>query len=908
MTTTIKIKTAKTGNLKRIFSPEVVCVIGASQQPSSVGNTVIKNLLGGSSDDKFEGKLFAVNPKYEQVEGVECFDSVARLPQCADLAIICTPAATVPSILRQCGRAGVGGAVILSAGFREAGKEGVVLEAELSKAAKEYPELRIIGPNCLGIMSPWRSLNASFASDSPLPGHVAFLSQSGALCTAVLDWAIDEGVGFSHFVSVGNMLDVGVADLIDFFNTDPHTDAIVMYVESITGAREFMSAARAFTRNKPIIAYKAGRFAESAQAAASHTGAMAGVDDVYEAAFARAGIVRVDEFADLLDCAELLARQRLPRGGQLAIVTNAGGPGVMAADALLHRNGTLATLSTETLRRLDDCLPAAWSRSNPVDILGDAPPKRFADATQIVLNDKCVDGLIVVLSPQAMTDPTGAAEALIQTAKATQKPVLTAWMGASRVRGGIEKLNHAGIPTYRSPEEAIRAFQYLVQYATRREALYETPYSLPIEFTHDRESLRERFEQHFTDEATVLSEANSKVLLEAYGIPISQPILASTPDEAARIATELGFPVAIKIHSPDVTHKSDVGGVLLNVADANAARSAFGTLTERCRIAKPAARIVGVTIQRMFVDPAGRELIVGAKRDPVFGTVLMVGAGGTNAELLHDRSLELPPLNERLARRMLESLRLWPLLGSYRGKPAVNLDRLIETLIRISYLVADFPEIIELDVNPLLVTAKDSIALDARMVVEASPESASLRAYSHLAILPYPSELIKSAKLNDGTKLRLRPIRGEDEQLWQTMIGSCSEETIRLRFGCLFDGSSHELASRFCFNDYDRELAMVAEIIDGSIPKLIGVGRLVADAEHNEAEFAILVIDAWQGRGLGEMLTDECLSICRSWGIRRVVAEVAPNNGRMLKMFEHRGFRSDRTIAADVVRVSKDLL
>lgn len=883
-------------------------MIGASQQPSSVGHTVIKNLVGGNSNCRFQGEVFAVNPKYEQVEGVACFDNVARLPQRADLAIICTPAATVPGIVRQCGQAEVGGVVILSAGFREAGKEGEVLENELSKAAKEYPELRIIGPNCLGIMSPWHSLNASFASDSPRPGHVAFLSQSGALCTAVLDWAIDEGVGFSHFVSVGNMLDVGVADLIDFFDTDPHTDAIVMYVESITGARQFMSAARAFTRNKPIIAYKAGRFAESAKAAASHTGAMAGVDDVYEAAFARAGIVRVDEFADLLDCAELLARQKLPRGQRLAIVTNAGGPGVMAADALLQRHGTLAVLSAETLRRLDDCLPAAWSHSNPVDILGDAPPQRFADATHIALNDKCVDAMVVVLSPQAMSDPTAAAEALIQSAQATQKPVLTAWMGGSRVRAGIEKLNQAGIPTYRSPEEAIRAFQYLVQYAQRREALYETAYSLPIEFTHDRESLRKRFEQYFTDKSNILSEANSKALLEAYGIPVSQPILAETTAEAARIATEMGFPVAVKIHSPDVTHKSDVGGVMLNVADANAAGKAFETLIERCRNAKPTARIVGVTIQPMFVDPAGRELIVGAKRDPVFGTVLMVGAGGTNAELLHDRSLELPPLNEGLARRMLESLRLWPLLGSYRGKPAVNFERLTDILIRISYLVADFPEIIELDVNPLLVTAKESVALDARMVVEASPGSASPKAYSHLAILPYPSELIKPASLKDGTKLRLRPIRGEDEHLWQTMIGSCSQETIRLRFGCLFDGSSHELASRFCFNDYDRELAMVAEVMEGCASMLIGVGRLVADAEHKEAEFAVLVIDAWQGRGLGGLLTDECLSICRSWGIHRVVAEVAPENRRMLRMFEQRGFCFDRSVAADVVRVSKDLL
>lgn len=907
MTTRIKYKTLKTGNLKRVFSPQVVCVIGASQRTPSVGNTVIKNLVDGNSHGKFPGKLVAVNPKYAQVEGVECFHSVRQLTQPVDLAIICTPAVTVPDIIRQCGEAGVGGAVILSAGFREAGKEGLELENVLSEAASEHPELRIIGPNCLGIMSPWRALNASCASDLPQPGHVALLSQSGALGTAILQWAIDERVGFSHIVSMGNMFDVGVADLIDFLDEDPYTHAIVMCVESITGAREFMSAARAFTRTKPIIAYKAGRFAESARAAASHTGAIAGVDEVYDAAFARAGIVRVDEFDDLLDCAELLARQKLPRGQRLAIVTNAGGPGVMAADALLQRNGTLAVLSAETRQRLDDCLPTAWSHSNPVHILANAPPKRFVDAAQIVLNDKCVDALTVVLAPQALAHSTVAAEALIQAARATRKPVLTAWMGGSRVRDEIKKLNHAGIPTYRSPEKAIGAFQYLVQYARRREALYETPNSLPIEFAYDRESLRERFQQYFTDGPNVLSEPDSKALLQAYGIPISQPIVAQTPAKAASIATEIGFPVAVKIHSPDVIHKSDVGGVLLNVADAKAAHAAFETLIRRCRNALPAARIEGVTIQRMVVDPAGRELIVGAKRDPVFGTVLMVGAGGTNAELLHDRSLELPPLNERLARRMLESLQLWPLLGSYRGKPAVNLDRLIEILIRISYLVADFPEIIELDVNPLLVTADDSIALDARMVVTGSLDNTPAKAYSHLAIRPYPSELIKPATLKDGTKVRLRPIRGEDEPLWRAMIESCSEATIRLRFGYLFGDASHELASRFCFNDYDRELAIVAEVTHGATSKLIGVGRLVADAEHTEAEFAVLVVDAWQGRGLGGILADECLMICHSWGIHRVIAEVAPENRQMLKMFEQRGFHFDRTVAADVVRVVRDI-
>ena len=890
-------------NLDRIFAAKSVAIIGASPRPASVGNTVLQNLAHGD----FGGTVYAVNPKHKTIEGTPCFGSVSELPELVDLAVVCTPASSVPDIVRQCGEAGILGLVILSAGFREASPEGVLLEAEIDRVAKQFNGLRIVGPNCLGIMAPHISLNASFASDLPPKGHVAFISQSGALCTAVLDWAIQEHVGFSHFVSVGNMLDVGMADLIDYFAIDNRTKSIIMYIESINESREFMSAARAFTRTKPIIAYKAGRFAESAKAAASHTGAMAGVDSVYEAAMARAGIVRVFEVDDLFDCAELLASQKPPSGPRLAILTNAGGPGVMATDALLDCQGKLAGLSDDTIQKLSEQLPLAWSHGNPVDILGDAPPRRFASAVEIVLADKEVDGVLVVLSPQAMTDPTGAAKAVINSARHSQQPVLAAWMGGGKVRAGIELLNAAGIPTYSSPEKGVRAFMHLVSYARNRETLYETPREVPLEFPLDRGKLRAVFDTILSEGRDVLSETTSKALLEAYEIPVTQTFVARSKTDAIEYAARVGYPVALKVFSPDITHKTDVGGVELNLANAEDVASAFDRIQSQAQQRRPDAQIDGVTVQRMLVEPSGRELIVGAKRDPVFGMVLLVGAGGTNVELFHDRALELPPLSERLARRMLETLHSWPLLQGYRGRPGVNLERLVEVLMRLSYLVADYPEIIELDVNPLLATPDDVIALDARIVLDHETVLHPVRPYSHLAIRPYPEELNKSVKLKDGTQVLLRPIKPEDEPMWHELLASCSPETIRLRFRYLFKNTTHAMGARFCFIDYDREIAIVAEIEDDDKRKLIGVGRMVADADHREAEYAILVGDPWQGIGLGSLLMNDCLDICDGWGIQSIVAEMAPQNDRMIGMFRHRGFEFVKPVSADVVIVRKQL-
>ncbi|MEZ6097723.1 MAG: bifunctional acetate--CoA ligase family protein/GNAT family N-acetyltransferase [Pirellulaceae bacterium] len=873
-------------NLDKIFRPQSVAVIGASEQASSVGTTVMRNLL----DADFEGAIFPVNPKHESVFDRQAVGSVKDLQENVDLAVVCTPARTVPDIVRECGQAGIMGLVIISAGFRETGDEGKQLEAQIDEARREFDGMRIVGPNCLGVMAPHAKLNASFADAMPPAGRVAFISQSGALCTSVLDWAIKEGVGFSYFVSIGNMLDVSIGDLIDYCASGETTDAVILYVESIQGARQFMSAARAFAREKPIVAYKAGRFEESAQAAASHTGAMAGVDDVYQSAFNRAGIVRVFELDDLFDCAELLSRHPKPKGARLAIITNAGGPGVMATDALVQRDGKLADLSDETLGQLNDALPEAWSHGNPIDVLGDAPPERFRNTAGIVLEDEGVDAAVVILSPQPMTKPTEAAEAVVEAANHSRKPVLTAWMGADQVAEGIERLNEAGIPTYSSPEEAMRAFMYLASYARNRQVLYETPRDIPVEFALDRNKLRAVFNTILSEGHDVLSEGMSKALLEAYEIPVTKPQAAHSADDAVRLARRIGYPVAIKILSPDITHKTDVGGVELNVASDEKVTATFERMVDSVRQHKPDARIDGVTVQRMVSAPLGCEMIVGAKRDPVFGTVLMAGAGGTQAELFKDRALELPPLSERLARRMLESLQTWPLLAGYRGRPAMDIDRLLEILMRFSYLIADYPEIKELDVNPLLVTPDNVIALDARIVLDHEALIEPPRPYSHLAIRPYPEEFTRKAEMKEGREVLLRPIKPEDEPMWREMLDACSRESLWFRFRHIFKETTHEMAARFCFIDYDRELAIVAEIEEDGQRKLIGVGRLVAGADPRDAEYAVLVADAWQDQRLGSLLTDYCLEIAEQWGVERVWAETTMDNPRMISIFEDRGF------------------
>jgi acetyltransferase len=887
-------------NLDYIFKPRRIALIGASDIPGKVGFTVLKNLITAG----FEGIVYPVNNRREAVQGIACYASVANLPHVPDLAIVCTPAATVPDVVRQCGRAGIMGLVILSAGFREAGAAGQILERSVADAAAETPGMRILGPNCLGFIIPGASLNASFASSLPKPGRVAFLSQSGALCTAVLDWALEQGVGFSCLVSAGNMLDVSMSDLIDYFGEDEHTDSMILYIESLREARRFMSSARAFARRKPIVVYKAGRFAASAQAAASHTGAMAGVDAVYEAAFERAGVIRVFQIDDVFDCAQMLARSRLPRGPRLAIVSNAGGPGVMATDGLLARHGTLANLSSDTLLQLNGVLPSSWSHGNPVDVLGDADPQRFSTALQIVLSDPAVDAALAIVTPQAMTDPTGTAAAVAEMAKEANKPVLAAWMGGASVRDGANRLNEAGIPTFATPDHAVGAFLNLVSYAKNLELLYETPCEVPLAMDLERHALSDILAQAQRHGRPMLSELDSKAVLESYGIPTVKTRVAHTADEAVEQAEAFGYPVVLKVLSPAISHKTDVGGVKLNLTDRAAVRNAFQEILESARRARPEATIEGVSVEPMITLVGAMELIIGAKRDPVFGPVVLVGNGGVTAELFQDRALGLPPLNDTLARRMLRSLRSWPLLEGYRGRPSMNVDRLVEVMLRFSQLIADRPEIIEVDINPVLLSHDRLMALDARVLLDLESIGKPQRPFAHLAIRPYPQEFIRSVRLADGTPLVLRPIKPEDEPSWQEFHRHCSEESVHHRFNGALK-ASHESACRFCFPDYDREMPIIAEVEHGGRKSMIGLAQLVADADHNRAEFAVLVSDSWQGRGLGSLMTEACLDIARDWGVRQVVAETAVTNTRMAKILDHLGFAVERDAAT--LRASKQI-
>ena len=890
-------------NLESIFNPKRIALIGITTNPNSVSGKVLINLVSGG----FRGVVYPVNPDHEAVMGIPCFSDIKSLPKVPDLGIICTPSDKVPGVVRECGEAGIRGLIIMSAGFKETGEEGRLLEEQIREEKKKFDGMRIIGPNCLGIIVPGLKLNASFASAMPKPGNIAFISQSGALCTSILDWAIEGKIGFSQFVSIGNSLDVEFGDLIDYFGEDENTHSIILYIESISNARKFMTAARAFARKKPIIVYKAGRFPESAQVAASHTGAMASEDAVYNAAFQRAGLARVYDIGDIFSVAELIGRNKLPRGARLGIITNAGGPGVMATDALIASDGVLAKLSEGTLVKLNENLPAFWSHGNPVDVLGDARAKRIAKATQFVLEDDGVDAVLVILTPQAMTNPNATAKEISLLVAGTSKPILCAWLGGQSMHEADDILVDAGIPSYKTPEQAIRAFMTLVAYSRNLETLYETPKDIPVEFSVDRNKLREEFNQVIKDKEPVLSEEDSKTIIESYGIPTTRPYLAMYAEKAVKIANRIGFPVVMKIHSPDITHKSDIGGVLLNLNDDRQVRNAFDKIESNVASRMPEARMEGVTVQKMFTSKDAVELILGIKKDTIFGTVLLVGMGGITAELFGDKALGFPPLNERLARHMLESLKIYPLLKGYRGTPPKNIDKLIQVLIRLSYLAADFPEIKELDINPLLVTSEEVIAVDARIVIDQDIIGKEIPEYAHLALHPYPEKYVKQDRLQDGSDLLLRPIKPEDEPLWLEMIGSCSKESLYSRFRYFFHWESHEVATRYCYIDYDREIAIVAEIVQDGKRKLIGVGRLIADPDHETVEYAVLIPDAWQQKDLGNILTDYCLEIAGTWNLKKFVAQTTTDNKRMISVFQKRGFKISINSQDSTVDVEKEL-
>jgi acetyltransferase len=887
-------------SLEPIFAPRSVAVIGATDKEGSVGRTLLWNLISSP----FGGAVFPVNPKRSSVLGIKAYPSLAAVPDSVDLAVVVTPAPTVPALMQECVAKSVRAAIVISAGFKEAGPAGAELERQVM-AEVVRGRMRLIGPNCLGVMNPLSGLNATFAARSARPGKVAFMSQSGALCTAVLDWSLREHVGFSAFASIGSMLDVGWGDLIEYLGRDPNTHSIILYMETIGNARAFLSAAREVALSKPIIVLKPGRTEGAAKAAASHTGALAGSDDVLDAAFRRCGVIRVSSIAELFHMAEVLARQPRPRGPRLSIVTNAGGPGVLATDALLLGGGQLATLAPESLAALDGVLPAHWSHGNPVDVLGDASSERYAQALEVVAKDPDSDGLLVILTPQAMTDPTRTAEVLRPYAQRPDRPVLASWMGGADIQAGEAILNRAGIPTFAYPDTAAEMFLHMWRYTDNLRALFETP-ALPP--PGHRPAERERadaiIQQARTAGRTLLSEAEAKSLLGAYGIPTVPTEVATTPAAALRVAERMGFPVVLKLHSHTITHKSDVGGVKLDLADAQAVTRAFDEIERTVAERVGGRHFLGVTVQPM-VRRQGYELIIGSSIDPQFGPVLLFGAGGTLVEVWKDRALGLPPLTTTLARRMIERTRIAKALGGIRGEPPVDLGALAQLLVDFSQLVVDQPAIREVDINPLLASSERLLALDARVVLHdaaLAPES-----WPKPAIRPYPSQYVGSWVMKDGTAVVIRPIRPEDEPALARFHETLSERTVYQRYLehlKLDRRVAHQRLSRICFIDYDRDMALVAEVVEGGEQRIIGVGRLSRN-QPTDAEFALLVADAFQGRGLGRELLRRLVEIGRAEGLRRITADISPGNAAMQAVSTALGFRlhgdvTDPTLEAEL--------
>ncbi|WP_374689641.1 GNAT family N-acetyltransferase, partial [Promineifilum sp.] len=885
--------------LEVMFKPRSVAVVGATDRAGSVARTILWNLISTS----FGGVIFPVNPKYTSILGIKAYPSIAAIPDPVDLAIIVTPAKTVPGIIEECVAAGARAAIIISAGFKETGPEGAALEQQILKIARTG-DMRIVGPNCLGVMNPITGLNATFASTMARPGSVGFISQSGALLTAILDWSFRENVGFSAFVSVGSMLDVGWGDLIYYLGDDPNTKSIVLYMESIGDARFFLSAAREVALTKPIIVIKPGRTEQAARAAASHTGSLTGGDEVLAAAFRRSGVLRVDSIADLFSMAEVLSKQPRPRGPRLTIVTNAGGPGVLATDALITDGGELAPISDEAMAAYNALLPAAWSHNNPVDILGDADATRYAEALKIAANDADSDGTLVILTPQAMTNPTETARVLAdQFARPAGytygKPILASWMGGSDISSGESMLNKANIPTFPYPDTAARIFNYMWRYQRRLTALYQTP-TMAEDFGETGFKhflIKEMLEQIRQTGRTILTEYESKQVLEAYDIPTVPTRLARSADEAVTLAEEIGYPVVIKLNSETITHKTDVGGVRLDLTTADEVRHAFTTMERTVGEKFSPKDFLGVTVQPMLSLKEGYELIIGASPDPQFGPVVLFGTGGTLVEVFKDRALGIPPLNTTLARLTMQRTKIYEALKGVRGRPPVDLALLDRIFVRFSQLVVEQRWIKEIDINPLFASHEQLIALDGRVVLY-GPEVKE-EELPRLAIRPYPSQYVKTFTNKEGIDFTLRPIRPEDEPKMVQFHEKLSEQSVYLRYFRAFQLDQrveHERLTRICYVDYDRAIALVIEYTNPKTgeQEIVAAGRLTRLQNPEEAEFAILVRDDFQKRGVGTQLLQALLDTGRQEGIQHVIAYMLPENRGMIQISEKLGFRMER--------------
>ncbi len=874
--------------LDTIFKPKTVAVIGATDKPGSVGRTLLQNLTATS----FGGETIPVNPKRDEVMGLKAYPDVKSIPKKVDLAVVVTPAKTVPGIIKECADAGIPSAIIISAGFKEMGSPGIALEQEILGYARKA-KMRIVGPNCLGVMNPITGLNATFAAGMALKGNLAFISQSGALCTAVLDWSLREKVGFSSFVSIGSMVDVNWGDLINYFGNDPNTESILIYMESIGDSRSFLSAAREVALTKPIILIKAGRSAESAKAAASHTGSLAGSDEALTAALRRVGVLRVDSISELFSMAETLAKQPRPKGPHLTIVTNAGGPGVIATDALIANGGKLAQLTPQTMEALNQLLPAPWSRNNPVDILGDASADVYAKTIEIVEKDPNTEGVLVILTPQDMTDPTGTAEKMEPFAHSSI-PILASWMGADSVRKGDEILTRFGIPNFEFPDMACKTFGAMWSSAYNLKGIYEVPALTDLlkdesAYAKKQAAVEKIFEQARKENRTILDEFESKEVLIAYGIPTVPTKVARSADEAAAIAEQMGFPIVVKLFSRTITHKTEVGGVKLNLKTADEVKKAYHQISASVKEIVGEQHFEGVTVQPM-IKLEGYELILGSTVDEQFGPVLLFGSGGQLVEVYKDRSLAIPPLTTTLARRMMEQTKIYTALQGVRGRKSIDLGQLEQLLVQFSSLVVDQPWIKECDINPLLASPEQLIALDARIILhdpdlkhENLPRS---------AIRPYPIEYVEEWTLKDQTPVVIRPIRPEDEPLLVQFHKDLSQETVRQRYLKILhydERVAHSRLVRICFNDYDREIALVAQ--RKGTQEILGVMRLSKVPGTYDATFAVVIKDEWQNKGLGSKFLGKILSVAKKEKIERIGIQMLEENFQMQKLCKRHGFR-----------------
>ncbi|MCY0910603.1 bifunctional acetate--CoA ligase family protein/GNAT family N-acetyltransferase [Massilia antarctica] len=875
-------------NLDHLFAPRSVAIIGASARPHSVGATVLRNVIEGG----FTGAIYPVNPKYDNLAGLRVYGRVSALPAAPDLAIICTPPATVPGLVRQLGEAGTRAAIILTAGLNaQHDSQGRTFRQAALDAARPTT-LRLLGPNCVGLLVPGIGLNASFAHTGALPGKIAFVSQSGALVTGVLDWAKSRGIGFSKFISLGEGADIDFGDLLDYLASDPHTSAILLYMEDVRHARKFMSAARAAARSKPTLVLKAGRVAEGAKAAASHTGALAGSDDVYDAAIRRAGMLRVLTTEDLFAAVATLAHARPLFGERLAILTNGGGPGVMATDAVVCGKGSMAQLAPDTVARLDAVLPSTWSRANPVDIIGDAPAQRYVDALNILLQDPQADAILFIHAPTAIVPSAEIARAIAPIAKASSRNILACWLGGDAVAEARAIFTEAGIPSFGTPEEAVSAYLQIVQYRRNQNLLMQVPPAACDDALAggpaNPAAARVLVRTALAEGRTLLSEPETKAVLAAYGVAVVQTRSTASVEEAVAAANAIGFPVALKILSPDITHKSDMGGVVLDLEDADAVRAAAQRMNKRLAELQPAARLEGFSVQQMARRPDAHELIVGVATDPVFGPVILFGQGGIAVEVTADHAVALPPLNVVLARDLIARTRVAKLLAGYRNRPPANMDAIIATLMRISHMVADLPELVELDINPLLVDSEGALALDARMRVAIADQSAST--LDRLAIRPYPHELEERIDWQ-GAPLLLRPIRPEDGPAHVAMFNALTDDDVRYRMFVRVRELNPSQLARFTQIDYDREMAFIATRAgaDG-VNETLGVARVVCDPDNIAAEFAVTVRSDLKGHGLGQVLMEKLIAYCRSRGTREIVGEALPQNTRITKLARKLGF------------------